>query len=872
MGLVLAFKKKTAEPQFSENPSYSGSLIEGQTLTGSHNVTNAKDITVEWWSYATIDRVDPIQRATAAEYTILAADVGRYLEYKVVATNAAGEVERTSGLTPQVLEDTSPVPEFTVGATVAGQPKVGATLVANWTVTGATSVTVQWQSSADDITYGDIAAATNASFVPTASEQGDYVRVVVTATNDGGPIVSTSLPTGQIAAADAELPPPAGAPVGAIPLNAANVASRTLSDGAVLLKNTGAYYYCVGDMSFTGGAFVVNADNITLDLNGCTVTYNTSGEDSVWGSPLPSPPYTSATFTADRRGADKCKVNRNGIFSPSDPDDNVYGVETTPGGQNVTAAWNQTRTFTIKNGVLKSDAGGNLSHAIVATGPNAPWTVSNMRVESGTGIQSRCAVGSYLRLRAYDSVFIQKSRSWFHQDDRHALPAAVQCSTTTVVVERCAVVGGVSGISCGSSSAIKSSFISNYCFITNGWAVVQFNKSNVIVEDCVCLPYNGRGIYFDLTDARTSIARNNVVLTWEYRNSEYGDNLTASAFKTRYDSQGHLFTGNHCLSVAGRRSGDASLPTWQGSYPITVVAPAKRTSATAMWGEAYAKTASLQTVGYNNIFRGIYYGIVENGKQYASAMTISGGDAASGGGKDDYYGNECFSNYGMICTNQVDGIGRSKAAHTANSFTWETGAEAYTAFTAAADAKLATLGLTAMVTGVIDEQKAVVYALLDDAINQEDAGLRADKAFWMGEYVGGATTQEFVAVTDPILGSGVDTKTRKVLTANQNTIAAFRTAKTHAVQVLNGGSPVANATVTVTPNEVNTPYDDVTTATTDASGNCVITYYEHAYSRPGGTSVALSSQTGTSSTIAVDGVGSKSVAHASLGAAIDLGV
>lgn len=871
MGLVLAFKKSTAEPQFSEDPSYSGSLIEGQTLTGSHNVTGAKTVDVEWWSYATIDRVDPILRASVAEYTILAADVGRYLEYKVVATNAAGEVERTSGLTPQVLEDTAPVPEFTVGATVAGQPRVGATLVANWTVVNATSVTVQWQSSADDITYGNITDATNASFVPTASEEGDYIRVVVTATNGGGSIVSTSQPTGQIAAAEAELPPPAGAPVDAIPLNAANVASRTLSDGAVLLKNTGAYYYCVGDMTFSGPAFVVNANNITLDLNGCTVTYNTSGEDSVWGGPLPTS-YDEFTFTADRRGADKCKVNRNGIYSPRDPDDTVYNGDTTPGGQTVTNSYNQTTVFTLKNGVLKSDAGGHLSHAISATSGGGVWTVSNMRVESGTGIHSRCVIGQYLSLRAYDSVFICKSRSWFHYKDRHALPATIQCPSANIKVERCAVIGGISGIGLGSSSWVKQTFVSNYCFLTNGWAVVQFNQSNVLVEDCVCLPYNGRGIYFDLSSARTSTARNNVVLTWEYRNQEYGDNLTASAFKTRYDSQGHLFTGNHCLSVAGRRVSDAATPTWQGTYPITVVAPAKRASATAMWGEAYAKTASLQSVGYDNIFRGIYYGIRENGKQYASAMTISGGDAASGGGKDDYYGNQCFSNYGMVCTNQVDGIGRSKAAHANNTFTWETGAEAYTAFTAAADAKLATLGLTAMVLGVANEQKAVVYALLDDAINQEDAGLLADRAFWMGEWWASSTTQEFVTVTDPILGSGVDTKTRKVLSTNLSNPAALRTAKTHAMQILNGGSPVANATVTVTPNEVSTPFSDVTTTTTDENGSCVITYYEHAYARQGGASVALASQTGTSSTVAVDGVGAKSVTHASLGSTLDLGV
>lgn len=877
MGLILAYKKSTAVPQFSGNPSYSGSLLVGQTLTGSYSITNAaSSVTVSWMSYATIEKLDPIERATTAQYTILEADAGRYLEWIVTATNNAGESIGYSGLTPQVVDDVSPTPEFTVGATVAGQPKVGATLTANYTVLNADSVAIQWQSSADNETFGNISGATSQAFVPTGDEQGDYLRVVVTATNGSGSTVSTSAATGLVAAADAELPRPAGAPAGAIKLDAANVASRTLSDGAVLLKGDGAYYYCVGDMTFAGAAFVINHRNITLDLNGCTVTYNTSGSNSEYGSLLPGT-YDDNTFDGYRRYADRCIVNNNGIWAPSSTFDTAYSGDSTPGGAVVTAEYNRDHSgFVLKNGTLKSDAAGHLAHAVAchtpATVQQPIWTLSNVRIECGAGIHSRCVVGLYMALRMYDSSCISKSRSWFRIKDRNALAACVQVDKKASVIERCAIVGGIGGVNVHSGSLVRNTFISHYCYLTNGFGVAAFDKSGVTVEDNVILPYNGRGIYFDdgAGNSRNCVARNNVVLAWEYRNAEYGDGLTASAFKLRYNSQGHQMYGNTCLAVAGRRDGDATIPTWQGTFPITVAGPAKRTAAATMWGEAYGRPASAKNLAYNNTLLAAYYGVVETRYQYATPITVSGGDNTYGGSHDEIYANNCYGNYGMVCTNEGDGIGRSKGAHSSNTFDWQTGSDSYTAFTAAADAKLATLGLSPAVQAVVDVQKAAVYTSLAAAINQSDADLSAGRAFWVADSAVTSPAYEYVTLTDSVLGSGVDATTHRVQGVNQSHPTALRIASTHAIQLLDGGLPVASATVTVTPDQVDTAFGDVTTTTTDSDGNCTITYYDYAKSRPGPTQAALSLQTGTSSTIAVDGVGSKSVSHASLGATLDL--
>lgn len=879
MGLVLAYKKSTATPQFDGDPSFSGSLLAGQTLTGSYGFTNSVNtVTAAWWSYASIERIDPIERATTAQYTILEADANRYLEFVVTATNNAGQTIAYSGLTPQVLDDTSPVPEFQSGATVAGQPKVGATLTANCVPINADSLAYQWQSSADNVTFANITDATSQTYVLTAGEQDDYVRVIITATNTSGSLPSTSSSVGPIAEAEAELPPPAGAPVNAVPLNAANVASRTLSDGAVLLNGAGAYYYLVGDMTFAGAAFVVNHRNITLDFNGCTVTFNTSGEESWWdrfsdGGTLSGGPA---------RYAANCKRNRNGVWAPTSTTDTAYSGDTTPGGGTVLAIDNRDHGgFVLKNGTLKSNSAAHNTHCVAANNTAEPltatstsdWTISNMRLESGTGNHARCVVSQYGQFNFYDAICIQRSSGWWTIGDRHALPAAAGSDKGKVVAERSAFIGGVSGLVCGAGSRIRQNFISNYCFLTNGFSVMSYSTWSIIVEDNVTLPYNGRGIYFDLSSSGCT-ARNNVMLVWEMQNNEYGDGLTASAFKTRYDSQNHAFYGNHILAVAGRRAGDSYLPTWTGTYPITTTGPAKRASASAIWFEPYGDTRFTPSVAYNNICRSIYYGDRETLKNRVSALTITGGYLESGGVSTGHgssmYGNTCYSNMAMVCTNEPDGRGQCRATNSGNSFAWETGPEAYTAFTSAADAKLATIAFAPEVLAVVNEQKTLVYASLDDAINQADAGLYTGKAFWQGEYYADAGHDEFVTFTDSSLGSGVTAATRMSLTGNMAHRVAWRTAKTHTLQILDGASPVANATVTVTPDQIDTPYDDVTTTTTDANGNCTITYYEHAYHRPGGATASLTSTSGTSSTVSVSGVGSAVVTHSSLPSTLDL--
>jgi uncharacterized repeat protein (TIGR02543 family) len=106
---------------------------------------------------------------------------------------------------------------------IIGAPQVGITMAASsGPIGGSTtglSLSYQWQiatSAAGPFT--DISGATNATYVPVAEDVGDYLQVVVTASNAAGSSTATSAITGPVAAA-ANAPWPTGLQQSQIDLN-----------------------------------------------------------------------------------------------------------------------------------------------------------------------------------------------------------------------------------------------------------------------------------------------------------------------------------------------------------------------------------------------------------------------------------------------------------------------------------------------------------------------------------------------------------------------------------------------------------------------------------------------------------------------------
>lgn len=94
-------------------------------------------------------------------------------------------------------------PRALVAPSISGTPQVGVMLTAHpgeWA--GALDFAYQWQAdSAGNGTFVDIAGATASSFVPTADQLGDDVRVEVTASNASLSTVANSAETASVAAA-----------------------------------------------------------------------------------------------------------------------------------------------------------------------------------------------------------------------------------------------------------------------------------------------------------------------------------------------------------------------------------------------------------------------------------------------------------------------------------------------------------------------------------------------------------------------------------------------------------------------------------------------------------------------------------------------
>ena len=116
----------------------------------------------------------------------------------VTAVNTYGQASATSAAVGPVLAN---APINSAVPTVTGSPQRTDTLTATagaWTGAGNT-ITYQWQRSADGTNWTNITSATAPVYNLALADEGDTVRVVVTATNISGVSSTPSAPTSAIA-------------------------------------------------------------------------------------------------------------------------------------------------------------------------------------------------------------------------------------------------------------------------------------------------------------------------------------------------------------------------------------------------------------------------------------------------------------------------------------------------------------------------------------------------------------------------------------------------------------------------------------------------------------------------------------------------
>ena len=191
-------------PSITALPSISGSLLDGQLLsgaTGSWSGTEPITYSYQWQlCNAAGASCSNISAAVGSTLKLASADVGSTLRLVVTAKNAAGSTSSTSSATGLIA---ALLPSNTALPTIGGLLKNGALLSAttgSWSGTTPMTFGYQWQlCTALGTGCLDIAKATSSTFLLGLLDAGGTLRVIVTATNSGGSTPATSAVTGLIA-------------------------------------------------------------------------------------------------------------------------------------------------------------------------------------------------------------------------------------------------------------------------------------------------------------------------------------------------------------------------------------------------------------------------------------------------------------------------------------------------------------------------------------------------------------------------------------------------------------------------------------------------------------------------------------------------
>jgi YVTN family beta-propeller protein len=159
-----------------------------------------------------------------------------------IATNTAG-TPITVGNTPEGIAITASAPADSAAPSISGTAQQGQTLTAsNGTWSGNPTYSYQWQDcDSSGSNCASISGATGQSYTLTGSDVGSRVRVIVTATNSGGPTPANSAATAAISATPATSTTPGTttstppstttSATGTSPVDAVTIAPGALSAG-----------------------------------------------------------------------------------------------------------------------------------------------------------------------------------------------------------------------------------------------------------------------------------------------------------------------------------------------------------------------------------------------------------------------------------------------------------------------------------------------------------------------------------------------------------------------------------------------------------------------------------------------------------------
>ena len=178
-------------------PVASGTGQVGQTLSttnGSWQGIATITFTYQWRRDAS-----DISGATSSTYTLVADDYATDIDCMVTATNTLGSANQDSN---DIANIAGSVPVISGVPTISGTAKVGEILTATAaSVTGTPTPTdtFQWQRSDDGSTgWANVSGATSTTYTAVSADEGKFLRVVQTSTNEAGSDTANSASTTQV--------------------------------------------------------------------------------------------------------------------------------------------------------------------------------------------------------------------------------------------------------------------------------------------------------------------------------------------------------------------------------------------------------------------------------------------------------------------------------------------------------------------------------------------------------------------------------------------------------------------------------------------------------------------------------------------------
>ena len=200
-------------------PAIAGTARVGETLEASvTGIADEDGLSGATYSYRWVSSDGTadadIAGATAASYTLTAAEAGRTVKVRVTFADDGGTEETLVSAATGAVEPVAPAAASNAAPTglptIAGTARVGETLAASVTEIadedglGGAAYSYRWVSSDGGGTDTDIAGATTAEYTLTAAEAGKAVKVRVTFTDDAGTEETlVSAATDAVAAANA---------------------------------------------------------------------------------------------------------------------------------------------------------------------------------------------------------------------------------------------------------------------------------------------------------------------------------------------------------------------------------------------------------------------------------------------------------------------------------------------------------------------------------------------------------------------------------------------------------------------------------------------------------------------------------------------